>query len=151
VAHLRAVPDPGDDPVAGPSVDSVADADVEPVDPAAAVAPGEDDVPAPYDGEDVHVLDGEPRRYPSTIGGAFYLCILAAAGTAMFIAVGSDWRLGIQILGGSLIAAALLRLVLANRDAGMLAVRNRFLDAAMLGGAGTALIVLASAIAAPQI
>ena len=50
------------------------------------------------------------------------------------------------MLGGSLIVAALLRLVLANRDAGMLAVRNRFVDAFLLGAAGVALIALASSI-----
>jgi hypothetical protein len=145
VAHLRAVPDPDDVPDVGPDVNRAVDPGIEPVDPAAAVAPGEDDTPAPYDGES-QAPDEEPRRYPSTIGGAFYICILAAAGTALLITTRNDWRLGIQILGGSLIAAALLRLVLANRDAGMLAVRNRFLDAVMLGATGAALIALATSI-----
>ena len=142
MAHLRAVPDPDDDPQVEPGPDSV----VEPVDPAAAVAPGEDDEPTTYDEGDDLAVEEEPRRYPSTIGGAFYLAILAAAGVALVIAARSDWRLGIQILGGSLLVAALLRLVLANRDAGMLAVRNRFLDAFLLIGCGVALIALASSI-----
>jgi hypothetical protein len=142
VAHLRAVPDPDDDPVGGHAADS----GVDPVDPAAAVAPGEDDAPAPYDAEPGPPVDEEPRRYPSTIGGAFYLCILAAAGTALVISARGDWRLGIQILGGSLIAAAMLRLVLANRDAGMLAVRNRFLDVFLLSATGAALIAVATSI-----
>jgi hypothetical protein len=141
VAHLRAVPDPDDVP------DDVAEVDlvVEPVDPAAATAPGEDDPPH----EDVHdevYEEEQPRRYPSTIGGAFYLSILAAAGTALVVAARGDWRLGIEILGGSLIVAALLRLVLAKRDAGMLAVRNRFIDVVLLTGAGVALIFLATSI-----
>jgi len=140
VAHLRAVPDPDDVP------DDVAEVDlvVEPVDPAAATAPGEDDPPH----EDVldEALEEEPRRYPSTIGGAFYLSILAVAGTALFITYRHDWRLGIQILGGSCLAAALIRLVLANRDAGMLAVRNRFIDVSLLTGMGIVLIVLATTI-----
>jgi hypothetical protein len=141
VAHLRAVPDPDDDPQVEPGPGSV----VEPVDPAAAVAPGEDDEPTTYDeGDDA--IEEEPRRYPSTIGGACYLAILAAAGVALVIAARSDWRLGMQILGGSLLVAALLRLVLANRDAGMLAVRNRFLDASLLIGTGVALITLAASI-----
>ena len=140
MAHLRAVPDPDDVPEDVAEVDPV----VEPVDPAAATAPGEDDPPH----EDVHdeAFPEEPRRYPSTIGGAFYLSILAVAGTALFITYRHDWRLGIQILGGSLLAAALIRLVLANRDAGMLAVRNRFIDVSLLTGAGIALIVLATTI-----
>jgi hypothetical protein len=141
VAHLRAVPDPDDVP------DDVAEVDlvVEPVDPAAATAPGEDDPPH----EEVHdeaYEEEQPRRYPSTIGGAFYLSILAVAGTALFITYRHDWRLGIQILGGSCLAAALIRLVLANRDAGMLAVRNRFIDVSLLTGAGILLIVLATTI-----
>jgi hypothetical protein len=137
VAHLRAVPDPDDDPELGT---------VEPVDPAAPVAPEDDGSEghepthrAPYEEE-------EPRRYPSTIGGAFYLSILVAAGTALVIASRSDWRLGIEILGGSLLVAALLRLVLANRDAGMLAVRHRFVDVFLLTGTGIALIALATSI-----
>jgi hypothetical protein len=39
-----------------------------------------------------------------------------------------------------------IRLVLANRDAGMLAVRNRFIDVSLLTGAGIALIALATTI-----
>jgi len=138
VAHLRAVPDPDDVPEDVAEVDRV----VEPVDPAAATAPGEDGPPH----EDVHdeAFEEAPRRYPSTIGGAFYLSILAVAGTALFITYRHDWRLGIQILGGSCLAAALIRLVLANRDAGMLAVRNRFIDVSLLTGAGIVLIVLAT-------
>jgi hypothetical protein len=139
VAHLRAVPDPDDDPELAPVV--------EPVDPAAAVAPDADEVRA--DGEEPALTapyEQRSRRYPSTIGGAFYLSILAAAGTALVIAARTDWRLGIQILGGSLIVAALLRLVLANRDAGMLAVRNRFVDAFLLSATGAALIAVVSSI-----
>ena len=36
--------------------------------------------------------------------------------------------------------------MLANRDAGMLAVRNRFIDVSLLTGAGIVLIVLATTI-----
>jgi hypothetical protein len=140
VAHLRAVPDPDDVPEDVAETDRV----VEPIDPAAATAPGEDD--PPHDGVHDEAFEEQPRRYPSTIGGAFYLSILAVAGTALFITYGHDWRLGIQILGGSLLAAALIRLVLANRDAGMLAVRNRFVDVTLLTGAAVALIVLATTI-----
>jgi hypothetical protein len=138
VAHLRAVPDPDDDPV----VEEV-------VDPAAAVAPdAADEVgsEAPAEQPSEPAGEEEPRRYPSTIGGAFYLSILAVAGTAIVIAVRSDWRLGVQMLGGALLVAALLRLLLATRDAGMLAVRNRFVDVFLLTSAGVSLLVLASSI-----
>ena len=88
----------------------------------------------------------EERRYPSTIGGAFYLLVLAIAGLGIVIAWHGDWRLGIRCLAGGLCFAALLRLVLPARDAGMLAVRNRFFDAILLGGAGAAILFLASTI-----
>ena len=147
MAHLRAVPDPDDVPDDVAEVDPVVEPVVEPIDPAAAVSAGEDEPPrGAEEVEEGEVLEEQPRRYPSTIGGAFYLGILAVAGTALFIAGRNDWRLGIEIFGGSLLVAALLRLVLANRDAGMLAVRNRFLDAFLLIGAGLALIALATSI-----
>lgn len=157
VAHLRAVPDPDDDPMVDATVEPAPATGAagglepdgqaaEPVDPAAAVAPGEDETPVPAEEHGVDPSEEEQRRYPSTIGGAFYLSILAAAGVALVIAAQDDWRLGVKVLGGAMIAAALLRLVLANRDAGMLAVRNRFVDAFLLGGTGVALIALATSI-----
>ncbi len=145
MAHLRAVPDPDDRPDDEHDVEEL-------VDPAAAVTeePSEPKHIAQPVTEPVTEpepdLGEEPRRYPSTIGGAFYISILVAAGVALVIATRDDWRLGIQILGGSLLVAALLRLILASRDAGMLAVRHRVLDVCLLTGAGVALIALASSI-----
>jgi hypothetical protein len=88
----------------------------------------------------------EDRRYPSTIGGAFYLLVLLSSGIGIAIAWQGDWRLGIRCLAGGLCFAALLRLVLPARDAGMLAVRNRFFDAILLAGLGAAILFLASTI-----
>ena len=90
------------------------------------------------------------RRYPSTIGGAFYLLILAATGVGIGAAYLDDWRLGIRIMGGALIGAATLRLVLRQRDAGMLAVRHRLIDVALLAAMGAALIFLAGDIPGPM-
>ena len=141
MAHLRAVPDPDDVPDDGVETEPSSSRSTR----RRRSRPARTTRGADTDEGDV--LDEEqPRRYPSTIGGAFYLSILAVAGTALFIAGRSDWRLGIQIFGGSLLVAALLRLILANRDAGMLAVRNRFLDAFLLVAAGIALIALATTI-----
>ena len=88
----------------------------------------------------------QERRYPSTIGGAFYLLILGVGAGGIAIAWHGDWRLGIRCLAGGLCFAALLRLVLPARDAGMLAVRNRFFDVILLGGLGAAIFFLASTI-----
>ena len=88
----------------------------------------------------------EERRYPSTLGGAFYLLVLAMGGIGIAIVWGGDWRLGIRCLAGGLCFAALQRLVLPARDVGMLAVRNRFFDAILLGGVGAAIFFLSTTI-----
>lgn len=86
------------------------------------------------------------RRYPSTIGGAFYLSILAVIAVALGIVTTGSWRVGIRWYGGALVAAALLRAVLPAKDAGMLAVRKRWWDCFLLAGTGAALIFLAGSI-----
>ena len=88
----------------------------------------------------------EPRRYPSTLGGAFYLLVLGVIAVAMVIVVLDEWRTGIRVMGGALIVGALVRLVLRSRDAGMLAVRHKVLDAVILVALGGALIFLAGSI-----
>jgi hypothetical protein len=91
---------------------------------------------------------GEPeeRRYPSTIGGAFYLLVLLITVAGLAVAALSDWRVGIRMLGGALLLASAVRVVLSPRDAGMLAVRHKALDVVLLAGLGAALIFLASSI-----
>ena len=88
----------------------------------------------------------DPRRYPSTIGGAFYLLVLATVGVALVLVAVADWRTGIRVMGAALVLAALARLVLRARDAGMLAVRHKVLDAAILVVLGASLIFLAGSI-----
>jgi hypothetical protein len=88
----------------------------------------------------------EERRYPSTIGGAFYLAILGVCGAGIAVVAGGDWRLGVRVLAVALMAAAGLRLVLPARDAGMLAVRNRAIDVSVLALLGGLIYFLASSI-----
>lgn len=87
-----------------------------------------------------------PRRYPSTIGGGFYLAVLVLTLAGVVVAAASDWRTGIRIIAGALAFAAALRLVLRDRDAGMLAVRHRALDVGILVVIAGALFVLAASI-----
>lgn len=87
-----------------------------------------------------------PRRYPSTIGGAFYLVILAATVVSLVIVSTGRWRTGVHWLGGALVGAAVLRAVLRSRDAGMLAVRNRWFDVSLLAVVGVVLWILATSI-----
>ena len=95
------------------------------------------------DGEEV--LD-EPRRYPSTAGGAFYLLVLAVSVIGIGVVVWGDWRTGTRWVGAALAFGAAVRVVLPSRDAGMLAVRSKLLDALMLGAVGAAFFFLAATI-----
>ena len=90
--------------------------------------------------------DDGGRRYPSTIGGAFYLVVLAIVAIGIGVVTTGNWRVGIRWFGGALLFAALVRAVLPAKDAGMLAVRRRWWDCLLLAGTGTALIVLAGSI-----
>ncbi|GAB3256543.1 DUF3017 domain-containing protein [Nocardioides dilutus] len=85
----------------------------------------------------------EERRYPSTIGGAFYLVILGVCGAGIAVVASGDWRLGVRVLAVALMAAAGLRLVLPAKDAGMLAVRHRAIDVAVLTALGALIWFLA--------
>ena len=77
---------------------------------------------------------------------------LVGIGMAAVVAVvlwawlGDDWRVGVTWIAASLLAAAGLRLVLPERDAGMLAVRHRLLDVFTLGSIGGVLLFLARTI-----
>ena len=88
-------------------------------------------------------LDPEVRRYPSTIGGALYILVLVACGAGVAVVAGGDWRLGVKILSGGLAFAGALRLLLPTKDAGMLAVRHRAIDVALLVAMGGLLYFLA--------
>jgi hypothetical protein len=95
--------------------------------------------------------DGAERRYPSTIGGAFYLCVLGVVVAGLVVTTAGHWRGGVHLISGALGGAAVLRLVLPARDAGMLAVRHRALDCSLLAIVGAVLWFLASTIPDQQV
>lgn len=84
-----------------------------------------------------------PNR-PQTFGGAVYLVVSAIVATGMVVVAFGHWRKGIGVIGLSLVAASIARLLLREQDAGMLRVRSRMFDVAVLAGVGLALIVLAT-------
>ncbi len=89
----------------------------------------------------------EPRRIPSTLGGLIYLIVVAINAVGLLVVALGPWRRGVTLMGAGLLLGALARAVLRDRDAGMLRVRrSRWVDVLMLGGVGTALIVLANVI-----
>jgi len=89
----------------------------------------------------------DSRRIPSTVGGMVYLVVVATSVVGLVVIAVGPWRRGVGLIGLALLLGALARALLRDRDAGMLRVRrNRWVDVLMLGGVGTALIVLASVI-----
>jgi hypothetical protein len=76
-----------------------------------------------------------------------YLMVVAISAVGLLVVAVGPWRRGVALIGVALLLGALMRALLRDRDAGMLRVRrNRWVDVLMLGGVGTALIVLASVI-----
>ena len=112
------------------------------------------DLPDPLEsepaGESVHLEPveepDEPRTYPSTPGGLVYIVLLLIALAALVVVVLVNWRVGIRMFAGTLFAGALARLALKERDAGMLAVRSKPVDAFLLTLVGGVLVFLASSI-----
>jgi hypothetical protein len=125
----------------------------EPVDPAVAGPPGhvrpsgdESGEPGSTPAELAEVarleaarVEASRRRRPSTIGGAVYLAVLAAAGVGLGIVSHGNWRLGVKWIALSLVVAAVVRLALPAREAGMLAVRRRLIDVGILAAVGAGL------------
>lgn len=79
------------------------------------------------------------RQLPSTV-------VLAVAALGLLLAVLVDWESGALVLGLAMLLAAGLRLTLPARQVGLLAVRTRGLDAAVLLALGFALVLLARSI-----
>ena len=87
-----------------------------------------------------------PRK-PRTVGGAVYLAVLAATGVGLTMVGLGPWRAGLIVIGGALLGGALARLLIPDESAGMLGMRPKIVDVVALTGLGTALVVLALALA----
>lgn len=73
--------------------------------------------------------------------------VVAVVATGLVLtAVFDRWRLGTGVIGLALCLAAAIRLTLPARQAGLLVVRSRAVDAAVLLALGFALVVLANTI-----
>jgi hypothetical protein len=71
------------------------------------------------------------------------LAVLVAVGVGLGMVALEHWRRGLVVIGCSLVAAALLRLLLPVRRVGFLAVRSRTVDVVLLAGMGVAVVVAA--------
>ena len=74
--------------------------------------------------------------------------VLLIAGVGMVRTLTQHWREGAVLLGGALIVAAVLRLLLPTDRVGLLAIRSRPIDVLCYGGLGTVIAVLAMTITA---
>ncbi|NYG60206.1 asparagine N-glycosylation enzyme membrane subunit Stt3 [Nocardioides daedukensis] len=83
---------------------------------------------------------------PRTLGGLVYLGVLAGALTGVVVAALGPWRVGVSVLAVSMLLGAGARLMIPEANTGMLKVRNRYVDAAILVAMGVAIIVLATTI-----
>ena len=84
-----------------------------------------------------------PRRWPLLV-----VVVGVLAGLAVAWLGETTWRLGCLLIGVSLVAGAAERLLLPDRDAGLLRVRGKAFDVAVLALAGVAVLVLAVAVPA---
>lgn len=78
------------------------------------------------------------------------IVVLVGVGIALLL-VGFDYfRRGAVVLAGSVLLAAFLRLLLPEREAGLLVVRSRKVDVAILGTLGILLAVFAFWVPPPR-
>lgn len=82
-------------------------------------------------------------KRPSTAGGVVYLVVVAALVLGIVVVALGGWRTGVTIMGLSFAVAFVMRAALPDGRAGMLRVRRRLLDAAMLAVCSGVLLVLA--------
>ena len=69
--------------------------------------------------------------------------VLVIAAVGMVRVLTQHWREGAVLLGGALLVAAVLRMVLPTERAGLLAIRSRAIDVLCYSGFGLAMVVLA--------
>jgi len=69
--------------------------------------------------------------------------VLTCAGAGLIVVALHHFRWGNLLVGGSLVLAALMRLALPTRQAGLLAVRSRFTDVLTMSLLGGSLMLLA--------
>jgi len=102
-------------------------------------------VPDNPDAEKVRALRASTwwRQWPITI-------VLAGVGVALILVAFDYFRRGAVVLAGSVLLAAFLRLLLPEREAGLLAVRSRRVDVVILGTFGLLLALFAFWVPPPR-
>ncbi|MGH3360593.1 MAG: DUF3017 domain-containing protein [Nocardioidaceae bacterium] len=86
------------------------------------------------------------RRVP--FGTVVYTVVVAVVAVGLVVIAVGPWRLGVSLCGGALASAAVCRIVIPERAAGLLRVRRRSIDVLwMLSLAG---LIIALAVIIPS-
>jgi hypothetical protein len=89
-------------------------------------------------------------KKPSTSGGIGYLVALALAVLGIALAAADRWRIGMTTLGLAFVLAFVMRAVLPDDAAGMLRVRRRLVDLAILALCAGGILILTVAVPNPS-
>lgn len=91
------------------------------------------------------------RLRATLVRQAAFLAVLLGVAVGLGLVLSSRPTRGALVAGGSLVGAAVLRVGLSERYAGLLVNRGKVLDAATLGALGGAIIVLTLSLRATYI
>jgi hypothetical protein len=89
-------------------------------------------------------------KKPSTTGGAGYLVVLAMVVLGIALVAANRWRTGMSAVGLAFLLAFVMRAVLPDDRAGMLRVRRRMVDLAILAACGMGILVLTAVVPNPR-
>lgn len=104
-------------------------------------------VPEPVEGPPARSVDQPSQRPPKNavqqvLGQWPLATVLAGVAVGLAVVATGHWRLGATLIGAAITVGGLLRLM-PQRRVGLLAVRNKALDTAVLLTVGIGIIVLA--------
>jgi len=88
------------------------------------------------------------KRSGPKLGTLAYLAMLGGAVAGLILVARGSWRDGGLVMGAALVFGAVLRLLLPDRMAGLLRVRRKLVDAAMLVGMAVTMVFMTLSIAA---
>lgn len=89
--------------------------------------------------------DRDPRQSRAWVHAPFALVALVALSGVLRVAM-QHWRQGSVLLGGALLLAAALRILLTNEQTGLLAIRSRAVDILLYSALGFVIVLVAMTI-----
>lgn len=95
-------------------------------------------------------LPVDPQPQPRRLREWPFLLVLCGVLAGLAVVAADRFRVGSGVLTASVLVAAVLRVVLPERDAGLLVVRSRAVDVLVLGVLGAGLAVLTVVVPPPS-